>query len=160
MLFNQINNQILIGFSLFLFFWLFGLSFFLFKALSHYQHLVGKTKKQDLKNILDVILAKIEKQEEETKFLHQRCEEIEKKGFKHLQKIGFLRFNPFSDTGGEQSFVLSLLDGEDNGIIVSSLHSRGATRIYAKPVKKGRGEDIKLSKEEEIVVKKASNRRL
>lgn len=56
----------------------------------------------------------------------------------NLQKVGVVRFNPFADTGGNISFALALLDRENNGIVISSLHSREGTRIYAKPIEKGK----------------------
>jgi hypothetical protein len=58
-----------------------------------------------------------------------------------------VRFNPFPDTGGEQSFVISLLDGGGNGILLTSLHGRGVSRLYAKEIKAGKS-DQKLSREE------------
>lgn len=64
-----------------------------------------------------------------------------------LGRIGLVRFNPFEDTGGNQSFALALLDAEEDGIIISSLHARGATRIYAKAIAAGRPEAA-LSDEE------------
>lgn len=54
-----------------------------------------------------------------------------------IQKIGFLRFNPFQDTGGDNSFIIVLLDAENNGFILSSLYMREATRLYAKAVSGG-----------------------
>ena len=51
-----------------------------------------------------------------------------------VQGVGFVRFRAFQDTGGDQSFALALTDGEGNGVIVSALYGRGATRIYAKPI--------------------------
>jgi hypothetical protein len=54
-----------------------------------------------------------------------------------LQHIGLVRFNPFEDTGSDQSFALALLDGRRNGLVVSSLHARGNTRIFAKPIENG-----------------------
>lgn len=54
-----------------------------------------------------------------------------------IQKVGLVRFNPFSDTGSDQSFALALLDLYDNGVVVSSIHGRQGTRIYAKPVRGG-----------------------
>ena len=66
----------------------------------------------------------------------------------HLQKMGFVRFNPFNDTGGDQSFCLAILDGNNNGIVISSLHNRDQTRIYAKRITKGRIEGAEFSKEE------------
>ena len=52
----------------------------------------------------------------------------------HIQHVGLLRYNPFSHTGGDQSFVLALADHDGNGAIVNSLHAREGTRVYAKPL--------------------------
>ena len=57
---------------------------------------------------------------------------------KALQRVGLVRFNPFEDTGGNQSFALALLDADRDGVIVSSLHSRDLTRVYAKAVTGGK----------------------
>ena len=108
---------------------------------------------------MEEILSRVEKQGKKIDDLEQQSLVIEKKSLKHLQKIGFVRFNPFSDTGGDQSFCLSLLDNEDDGIIISSLHSRGQTRVYAKAVKKGKGKELELSKEEAEAIKKAKKGR-
>ena len=54
-----------------------------------------------------------------------------------VQKVGFLRFNPFQDTGGDNSFTIALLDGENTGVIFSSLYMREGTRLYAKEIKNG-----------------------
>ena len=50
-------------------------------------------------------------------------------------KIKVTRFNPFNDTGGEQSFILSILDKNNSGVILTSLHNRDITRVYSKPIK-------------------------
>jgi hypothetical protein len=71
-------------------------------------------------------------------------------------RFSLLRFNPFSDTGGEQSFVLSLLDGGGNGILLTSLHGRGTTRFYAKRVNAGKT-DQELSAEEKKALSEALN---
>ena len=72
---------------------------------------------------------------------------------KHL-KIGITRFNPFDDIGGDQSFILTILDKNNSGAIITSLHNRDITRIYAKPIKDGIGENITLSKEEKSAIVK------
>jgi hypothetical protein len=54
----------------------------------------------------------------------------------HLQRLAIVRFNPFRDTGGDQSFAIALADGQGNGVILSSLHARDMTRVYAKPLEK------------------------
>jgi hypothetical protein len=64
-----------------------------------------------------------------------------------FQRLGLIRYNPFEDTGGNQSFALALLDRFGDGFIVSSLHTRSATRVYGKAITKGRSEAA-LSDEE------------
>ena len=54
-----------------------------------------------------------------------------------IQKVGFVRFNPFQDTGGDNSFSVVLLDQKNNGVLFSSLYMRDGTRLYAKEVKNG-----------------------
>jgi hypothetical protein len=69
-------------------------------------------------------------------------------------KINILRFNPFENIGGDQSFILTILDHNNDGVVLTSLHNRDLTRIYAKPVKKGEGDNITLSKEEKLAIVK------
>ena len=54
-----------------------------------------------------------------------------------IGKQALIRFNPFGDTGGDQSFVLALLDNHNNGVIISSVHARTGTRVYAKEITNG-----------------------
>jgi hypothetical protein len=72
----------------------------------------------------------------------------------NYQKIGFVRYNPFDDAGGNISFVLSLLNGHDDGVVISSLHGRDGTRVYAKSVRSGKSES-QLTEEEEQAIKDA-----
>jgi hypothetical protein len=71
-----------------------------------------------------------------------------------VQYIGLVRYNPFQETGGDQSFALALLDSRGDGVVVSSLHGRTATRFYAKPVK-GSTSSLSLSEEEVQAIKQA-----
>lgn len=74
-----------------------------------------------------------------------------------IKKIGIIRFNPFNNTGGDQSFAIALLNSENSGMIISSLFMReGGTRIYAKPIEKLKS-TYQLSKEEEEAISKATN---
>ena len=75
--------------------------------------------------------------------------------FKSLHKIGLVRFNPFKDVGGDQSFALALLDGKNNGLLLSSLFTREGTRIYAKAVVGGKAEKHPFTQEEEKAIKLA-----
>ncbi len=73
-----------------------------------------------------------------------------------VQKIVCKRYNPYRDTGGDQSFSMALLDGKGDGVVISSLHSRAGTRVFAKPVKDGKEDQFQLSQEEMEVLKEAN----
>lgn len=73
----------------------------------------------------------------------------------NIQRVGVVRFNPFADTGANMSFTIALLDAYDNGIVISSLHSREGTRIYAKPVKEGKS-SYSLTEEEKSAITQAN----
>jgi hypothetical protein len=72
-----------------------------------------------------------------------------------IHKVDVLRFNPFKDIGGDQSFAISLLNGKNSGLVISSLHTREGTRVYAKPIFKGQSEKYTLTEEEKISLKSA-----
>jgi len=71
-----------------------------------------------------------------------------------VQKVSMVRFNPFSDTGGDQSFVIALLDGKNNGVVFSSLYTRGQPLVYAKPIEAGASR-YPLSQEESDALARA-----
>lgn len=72
-----------------------------------------------------------------------------------ITKVGVVRFNPFKDTGGDQSFAIAFLDSNDNGLVISSLYSREGTRIYTKPIESGKSTNYNLSDEEQEAIDKA-----
>ena len=77
-----------------------------------------------------------------------------------VHKVDMIRFNPFKDRSGDQSFAVALLDGNDNGIIISSLHTREGTRVYSKEIKKGNSPKHKLTEEEIQVLKNAMSKKI
>ncbi|MDQ3554632.1 MAG: DUF4446 family protein [Chloroflexota bacterium] len=72
-----------------------------------------------------------------------------------LRNVGVVRYNPFDDTGSDQSFALALVDADGNGVVLSSLHSRQQTRLYLKQIVGGRSE-VQLSDEETEALRRAA----
>ncbi|MBA3533255.1 MAG: DUF4446 family protein [Ardenticatenales bacterium] len=72
-------------------------------------------------------------------------------------RVGIVRFNPFQDSGGDQSFAIAWIDDEANGVVLSSLHHREGNRVYAKPLTCG-SSTYTLSEEEQKAVKQAVER--
>ena len=139
-----------------IFVWLLSLSFFFWRILQHYNRLTNGVSEKGLKAVLDNLLKESELNKKDIEYLKEYSARIEKDGLLHIQKVGLIRFNPFKDTGGDQSFILSLIDGNDNGVIISGLYSRSGTRWYAKRVANGKGIEHELSEEEKKALREAS----
>ena len=123
--------------------------------LTHYNNLVRGISSKTMKAVLDGLLQDLSVSQKDITILKQRCDTIEEDGLLHIQKVGLLRFNPFNDTGGDQSFILSLVNGKNSGIVISGLHSRSGTRWYAKRIAEGKGLEHELSDDENKALRDA-----
>jgi hypothetical protein len=104
--------------------------------------------------ILDRQLKRVDSLSERVDALNKLHHELEDLSQRTIQKVAVFRYNPFADTGGDQSFAIALLDSRGNGVVLSSLHSRTDTRVFAKAVQGGRSR-YQLSDEEQDAIKKA-----
>lgn len=109
---------------------------------------------RSLEAILDAHLDKVYAVAAELDDLAGRSAVLETNGRRAIQRVGLVRFNPFEDTGGNQSFSLALTDAGGDGFVVSSLHARTGTRVYAKALVAGRA-DSALSAEEAEALRQA-----
>lgn len=111
-------------------------------------------KTKDLEEVIAEQLKRMKKTENDIKELFAWDEKLQKIADISIQKVAVVRFNPFKDVGGDQSFAVALLDKNNNGLVISSLYSREGTRVYTKPIEKG-GSSYHLSEEEEQAIQKA-----
>ena len=109
---------------------------------------------RSLEAVLDAHLDKVFSVAREVDDLAARSAMLEANGRRAVQRLGLVRFNPFEETGGNQSFALALTDANGDGFVISSLHARAGTRLYAKSVVAGRS-DAALSAEEEQALRLA-----
>lgn len=86
--------------------------------------------------------------------LETHLKSVEGRLQRSLQKVGMVRFNPFKEAGGDQSFSVALLDEARNGVVISSLYSRDGVRVYGKPIKAGNS-TYRLSEEEQEAISQA-----
>jgi len=115
------------------------------------KRLDGITRGSDgrsLEAVLDAHLDKVFGVAREVDDLSARSAMLEANGRRAVQRVGLVRFNPFEETGGNQSFALALTDANGDGLVISSLHARAGTRLYAKSVVAGKS-DAALSAEED-----------
>lgn len=135
--------------------WLLVLTIFFWRILQHYNRLTKGATDKSLRTILEELVKDVDLAKKDIDYLKQLSLKLDKEGLFHIQKVGLIRFNPFKDTGGDQSFILSLIDGNDTGVIISGLYSRSGTRWYAKRVSNGKGIEHELSEEEKRALKEA-----
>ncbi len=91
---------------------------------------------------------------ESLRALETHLKSVDARLLRSIQYVGMIRFNPFKDAGGDQSFALALLDEAHNGMVISSLYSREGVRVYAKPLEAGKS-SYSLSEEEAEAMRRA-----
>lgn len=128
------------------------LLFWLRSVTKHYNSLTKGIDQKTLMNALQGIQSAIAQHERVQGVTKNELQKIKSDGQLHIQHVTLKRFNPFGDTGGDQSFILALLDGNKDGVVITSLHSRENTRFYVKSVKGGVGIDHPLSDEEQKII--------
>ncbi len=107
------------------------------RALRGYRALVGDGAPGSLAEVMQSHVARVDAVARRMDDISATHSELERRAMTSLQHIGLVRFNPFEDTGSDQSFAIALLDERRDGIVMSSLHGRANTRLFAKPVEGG-----------------------
>jgi len=139
----------LIVWNVFLYFWILKIK----RKMKIF--LKGK-KVKDIEEVVFEQLKRMQGIEKDIKALSRWNKDLQKMCDISITRVGVVRFNPFKDTGGDQSFVIALLDSNNSGVILSSLYTREGTRVYTKPVEKGKSK-YNFTKEEEQAIKQAIN---
>jgi hypothetical protein len=107
------------------------------RAARAYRTLVAGQEGGSLQGVLDGHIGQVHDVADRLTRINQLYERLELRSRGSLQHVGLVRFNPFEDTGSDQSFAIALLDDRRDGIVLSSLHGRTNTRLFAKPVENG-----------------------
>ncbi|KKP63434.1 MAG: hypothetical protein UR60_C0044G0008 [Candidatus Moranbacteria bacterium GW2011_GWF2_34_56] len=114
----------------------------------------GKNGK-DLEEVLSSQYKLILKNEKDIKELFDGYEKIFNIAAKGIQKVGVVRYNPFKDMGGNQSFSIAMLDRDNSGLIISTLATRDGVRVFSKSIINGECNDFPLIEEEKRAIKVA-----
>ena len=111
---------------------------------------------KNLEKVLTALIRSMEKLEKRARTSEDRLENIEQRLKTCIQKTKVVRFNPFDDVGGNQSFTAAFLDAQKNGVIISSLYGREINRTYAKSIQEGKSQ-YQLSEEEKNTIDLAAS---
>ena len=135
--------------------WLGFLSFLIWQQNKFLKSLFPKGGERDIRKKFEEIIKAVEGFKGNLSGLDGKIEALKEQGLQHIERIELLRFNPYDDTGGDISFTACLLDSSGSGIVITSLHARSGTRVFGKEILFGKSKKYQLSKEEELVIKKA-----
>ncbi len=124
------------------------------RLVRHYNSLTRGTSQPSLISALEGLQRTMAEHEKHAATLKHDLSSLRDDSRLHLQRLTLKRFNPFGDTGGDQSFILAILDGNADGVVITSLHSRENTRFYVKSIKGGVGIEHPLSGEEQKLVQR------
>lgn len=111
------------------------------------------TKAKNLEEVMVELNKQIGGLKENQKIIIEHLEGVDKRLDKSIRKVETIRFNPFIDAGSNQSFAISFLNDEGDGVIISSLYARDRMSIFAKPIENGKS-NFELSDEEKVVLEK------
>ena len=84
----------------------------------------------------------------------KELEQLKQQTRQAVTRVGIVRFNPFAEMGGDQSFAVALLNEEHTGFVLTSYYGKDLNRVFAKPVQKGSSR-YELSDEEREALEKA-----
>lgn len=147
----------LIGLSAMTFFvaaWLFDIQSRQRKIQKRLDSIFTDDEGQDLSQPLEALTARLDANDEYTQRLRDDLDELAGYMPRSIQAVGLVRFQAFSDYGGDQSFALALADAQGDGAVISSVFARDGTRVYAKSLQ-GWNSTYSLSFEEEEAIKQA-----
>lgn len=147
-------SPVAVGFFILIVAWLGAVTYYFYKFVSHFNSLIKHTNRKNLHDAFQKVIEEARFSQEKVAAVNKRLDQHERKIEETIQNISLVRFNPFSNTGGLESFVVALLDQHKSGIVFTSLQSRNGTRWYAKRIKAGKGVDFDLSKEEKEAIAK------
>jgi DNA gyrase/topoisomerase IV subunit A len=121
-----------------------------------YMFNLGKQEQKKIQPTTKDLVKQIKELEKQIQQLTKEVHGFQKDMQKAVTKVGIVRFNPFGEIGGDQSFSVALLDQNNSGIVITSHYGREFQRVYAKPIQHGKSDNM-LSKEEEQVIIQAMN---
>jgi hypothetical protein len=105
----------------------------------------------DLESVILLLKEESKESQDRQDALEQVLIQLQKTLSLAVQKVGLVRFNPFSDGGGNFSFSLAMLDAQNTGVVVTSMYGREQNRIYTKKIENGKCESQLTDEEQQAV---------
>lgn len=119
-----------------------------------YYTLMSGKKGADLEKIIRVRFKEMDIVKKNEKRVTKEHKQIKKNMAKCINKYGLVKYDAFKETAGKLSFVIALLNDENSGVVLNSMHTRDGCYTYAKEIIRGESY-IPLSEEEKNALEQA-----
>lgn len=124
------------------------------KLKRKYKQFIGTTSAVDFEGVLIDNQKKIAELFKNQQELEIDIEKIFSNLKRTFEKVAMLKYDAFEGMGAQLSAVIVLLNNNNDGFLLNSIHSREGSHMYVKEIIKGKTEQA-LSKEEENTIKVA-----
>jgi hypothetical protein len=122
------------------------------KTRKRYNQMLNGGGKENVEQVLIELQNNFNKLTVQNNLQQIELDQIKQLIRKMKSNLGIQRYNAFSQDGGSDlSFSLALLDDDQNGVVLTGIHGREQTFIYAKPVEKGQS-TYSLTPEEKVII--------
>lgn len=123
------------------------------KFEASYRTLQTFTSGNELEDLLETYIQRLQDQDKKLKVCKERLDQIEERLRTGIDRVELVRFRAFDNVGSDLSFALALVNQEGSGVVLSAIHSREESMIYAKPVAKGESTYLLTDEEMEVILK-------
>ncbi|CAN7760607.1 DUF4446 family protein [Paenibacillus sp. LjRoot153] len=112
-----------------------------------YTRMINGSSAENMEQLLIDMQNALNEQKVESVKASTQISSIHQSMMKMTSNIKIRRYNAFNDGGSDLSFSLAMLNDEQDGVILTGIHSREQMYVYAKPITKGQS-NYTLSPEE------------
>lgn len=134
--------------------WIIVLSIRLRRLRQAHNKMVGDTGVPELENVLLRIHEHLSGLERDKLQHAAALEQLDQRLSAMKGKVGVHRFNAFSDSGSDLSFSVAFINDAQDGVVITGIHAREQTFLYAKPIDNGQSAYM-LSPEEKTAINRA-----
>jgi hypothetical protein len=125
------------------------------KLRKQYLRMMNGSQAENIEQLIIEIQHALNEQKAESSTISAKVHAIREAMTRMKSKVGIHRYNAFAEGGNDMSFTIAILDEHQDGVIMTGIHSREQTYIYAKPIQNAKS-TYSLSPEEKEAINQTS----
>jgi len=127
-------------------------------ARKSYRKMINGGRPENVEQLIIALQNNLQQLEKQNESHKNEIIQIKRESLKMKSHIAVNRYNAFAEGGSDLSFSIAFMDEEQDGVVLTGIHGREQTFVYAKPVEKGQS-SYNLSPEEKLVIQQVAVKR-